>query len=131
MIRDFKEGDQHRLIPNQFSDISGFNFSDPSYQKFTVESVDAIKCIICWTEYEPKKFAIFFLMADVVETLWIFKIRKFLKEHTAKLSPKSCITYSEDHEQLEKWHEFFGFTKDASQVMVDGKAYNKWVITWE
>lgn len=133
MIRNFEQGDQHKYKANRFSDAGDvdFVFVDEAYEKYTLEEDGEVKCILCWTEYSPRKFAIFFLMPEGTQFRHARQLKKFLQDATDRLKPESCMTYSEDCDVLNRWHLFFGFTKEPQQVMIENKTFNKWVITWE
>lgn len=133
MIRDFILGDEKRLKPNAYSDVSDLSdvFTDDNYIKYTLEDRGEIKCILCWWQYEPRKYAIFFLMPEHVGLIHAREIKKFLDKKTNELNPKLCLTYSFDCDMLNRWHEFFGFEKkDENSVFIEGKKFNKWVIKW-
>lgn len=133
MIRDFILGDEKKLKPNEFSDPGDIEdvFTDNSYEKFTLDDQGEIKCILCWQQFKPESYAIFFLMPDGVNLTHARAIKKFLDEKTRELKPKLCLTYSFDCDMLNRWHEFFGFKKeDENSVLVDGRKFNKWVIQW-
>ena len=133
MIRDFIDGDQDRLEANEFSDISGVEdvFSDDNYIKYTLEDDDEIKCIMCWYEHRKDHYAIFFLMPNGVGFSHARQIKRFLKNQEQFLNPKTCTTYSVDCDVLNRWHEFFGFTKEGDGVIIEDKKFNKWIIKWE
>lgn len=133
MIRPFQYGDQHRLKPNRFSDPSDVEhvFLNPNYEKYTLEDGGEIKCILCWIEYEPRKYGIFFLMPDGVEMRYAKQLKKFLDEATLRLKPELCMTVSVDCELLNKWHQFFGFVmEEGGRQQIKGVNFNKWVIKW-
>ena len=133
MIRSFEKGDECKLKPNEFSGIEDVShvFEDESFVKHTLDDDGEIKCILCWKEYIPKHYAIFFLMPEGVEFKHARALKRFLDDATLKLKPKSCITYSLDCDMLNRWHKFFGFERQRSLVADGGlNNYNKWMIKW-
>ena len=133
MIRAYKKGDELKLKPNKFSDVSSVDdiFDNDNYIKHTLDDNGEIKCIMCWYNHAPDRYAIFFLMPDGVEFKHARALKRFLDEMTERLKPKSCVTYSFDCDMLNRWHEFFGFQKrDGDGVLIDNKKFNKWEILW-
>lgn len=137
-IRLFEKGDEFRFKPNEFSNIDGLNLDDAALVKYTLEDNDSVKCILCWREYAPKHYAIFFLMPDDVGFRHARALKRFLDKIIIELEPESCITYSRDCAKLNRWHKFFGFTQheknhyDAElSGIIDLKHYNKWLILWD
>lgn len=137
-IRSYKKGDELRFKPNEFSDIGGLDLDDAALVKYTLEDNDSVKCILCWREYAPKHYAIFFLMPDDVGFRHARALRGFLDKIIMQLEPKSCITYSRDCEKLNRWHKFFRFKLQKKNHydaelsgIVDLEHYNKWLILWE
>ena len=131
MIRSYISGDELKLKPNEFSDFSGVSdiFQDSGYVKHTLDDGGDVKCILCWKEYEPRKYAIFFLMSDGIVFSHARALKKFLDAATLRLRPKTCITYSFDCDMLNRWHRFFGFNKQ-DEVYIEDKKFNKWKISW-
>lgn len=133
MIREFEKGDEEKLKPNEFSESSDVAdvFLDDSFVKHTLDDEGEVRCIICWKQYAPKQYAIFFLMEDGIKFKHARALKRFLDSATEKLKPKSCITYSFDCDMLNRWHKFFGFEKQRG-VIFDGGVnnYNKWAIKW-
>lgn len=133
MIRAYKAGDEDRLEANEFSSIDDVTwvFEDDSFEKYTVEKNDEVLCIICWTEYCHKQYAIFFLIKEGAGMSEIKAIKKFLDQKTKELKPKTCITYSFDCDMLNRWHKFFGFERQRKILLNAGyDQYNKWMIKW-
>ena len=132
MIRDFIEGDQYRLKPNEFSDLKGVEdvFYDDQYEKYTLEDEGEIKCIICWQEFQPKEYVVFLLMPDGVQSFYAKTIKRFMNKTIKRLKPKLCLTYSFDCDMLDRWHKFLGFKQEDGAVLFEGKKFNKWIIRW-
>ena len=134
MIRDFHRGDEHKFKPNEFSTFEdlGDLFETDEYTKYTLDIDGDINCILCWKEYEPDHYAIFFLMPDGFDVKYSRVIKEFLDGETERLKPKSCITYSFNCDMLNRWHKFFGFVLcEGEEVEVNGKTFNKWIIRWD
>jgi hypothetical protein len=133
MIREYEAGDELRFKPNRYSGFADISdvFGDNNYQKYTLEDNGEVKCILCWYQYEPEKYAIFFLMPDGAGLKHARALKKFLDNVKLRLQPKTCITYSLDCGTLNRWHEFFGFSKkDNEGAFIGGKKFNKWEIQW-
>ena len=133
MIRDFEYGDQHRFTPNEhsgFEDVPDL-FESDEYDKYTLVDEGDVKCILCWKEYAPDDYCIFFLMPDGIDPHYARELRKFLDKHTDRLKPKSCVTYSFDCDMLNRWHKFFRFVKEeGEEKIVNGLTFNRWIIKW-
>jgi len=133
MIRDYEKGDELRLNPNEFSEVTDDMreiFANDRFVKHTLEDDGEIKCILCWMQYSPKQYAIFFLMPDGVEFKHARALKRFLDKETERLKPKSCITYSVNCDRLNRWHKFFGFEKQRDDMSTLSGQYNKWLIKW-
>lgn len=135
MIREYIKGDEERLKFNDFSDpsIASDIFLDPSYLKMTICGQDQndVSIIACWKEYAPDSYATFLLMSKDVSVNRCKELKKLLNDVTMRLRPKRVLTYSHDCERLNRWHEFLGFKKeDENGVLIEGKKFNKWVMSW-
>lgn len=132
MIRPYREGDELKLAPNEFSDLDGVRdvFKDNSFVKHSLDDNGEIKCILCWKQYLPKQYAIFFLMPDGVSFKHARALKRFLDGVTLELEPKACITYSVDCDMLNRWHEFFGFKRQRKSLLELANGFNKWLIKW-
>lgn len=133
MIREFEKGDELRLDANKFSDVGDISdvFEDDSFVKHTLEDEGEVKCILCWKQYLPRQYAIFFLMPDGVGFKHARALKRFLDDATLKLNPISCITYSHDCDMLNRWHKFFGFQRQRSSLLGAADGFNKWMIKWD
>jgi len=132
MIREFEKGDEERLKPNEHSDMSAISdvFEDDSFIKHTLEDEGDVKCILCWKQYLPRHYAIFFLMPDGVAFKHARALKKFLDNATLNMNPKSCLTYSFDCDMLNRWHKFFGFKMQRKSLLEAAAGFNKWMIKW-
>lgn len=132
MIRPYKNGDEDRLKANEFSKIDNIKdvFLDDTFVKHTLEDKEEIKCIICWKQYAPKQYAIFFLMPEGIEFRHARALKRFLDDAILKLMPKSCITYSVNCDMLNRWHVFFGFKQQRKNLSDVADGFNKWLIKW-
>ena len=132
MIRKFELGDHLKLEPNEHSrmgDIADVFFDD-DFVKHTLDDGGEVKCILCWKQYLPKHYAIFFLMPDGVEFKHARALKRFLDDAALKLNPKSCITYSFDCDILNRWHKFFGFEQQRKSLLDQANGFNAWLIKW-
>lgn len=132
MIRKYQLGDEHKLDANRFSDLEGIQdvFIDDSFVKYTLDDNGEIKCILCWKQYAPKQYAIFFLMPEEISFKHARALKRFLDGVTLELKPKSCITYSVDCDMLNRWHRFFGFQQQRKSLLEIAMGFNKWLIKW-
>lgn len=132
MIREFEKGDEIKLDANKFSDIGDISdvFEDDAFVKHTLDDDGEVKCILCWKQYLPRHYAIFFLMPDGVGFKHARALKRFLDDATLKLNPKSCITYSADCDMLNRWHKFFGFERQRKGLLEATDGFNKWMIKW-
>lgn len=114
------------------SDYAGveFVFDDDRYEKHTVDRDGEVRAIVVWFEYEPRHYAIFFLLSEDANGADMKELKKLLDDATVMLSPLSCTTYSRDDEKNNRMHEFFGLRREG-EVVVEGKTLNKWVIRWD
>lgn len=134
MIRNFEKGDELKFEPNEFSSFEdmGDLFETDEFTKYTLDIDGDVNCILCWKEYEPDHYCIFFLMPDGFDVKYSRILKTWLEEEAERLKPKSCITYSFDCDRLNRWHKFFGFVLcEGEEVELKGKKFNKWIITWE
>ena len=132
MIREFEKGDELKLDANQFSDIGDISdvFEDDSFVKHTLDDDGEVKCILCWKQYLPRHYAIFFLMPDGVGFKHARALKRFLDDATLKLNPRICITYRHDCDMLNRWHKFFGFQMQRKSLLEAADGFNKWMIKW-
>lgn len=132
MIRDFKIGDHLDLEPNEHSRIGDVSdvFFDDTFSKHTLDDDGNIKCIMCWKQYLPKHYAVFFLMSDGVEPKHAKALKRFINKKISEIKPKSCVTYSFDCGMLNKWHKFFGFKQQRRSLLEQANGFNTWLIKW-
>jgi hypothetical protein len=133
MIRVFELDDLKAFEGNDYSDPSGMEpvLCDMSVEKYSVISDGLVKCIICFFEYLPRSYGIFFLAAKNISNIDARQMKRFLEKCIVEKNPKNCVTYSKTDSILEHWHVFFGFEKTGNQTKVDGVVFNEWVRRWE
>lgn len=131
-IRPYEKGDEDKLNPNEFSELDDVRdvFIDDGFVKHTLDDDGEVKCILCWKQYLPRHYAIFFLMPDGVKLGQARALKRFLDDATLKLQPKTCITYSVDCDMLNRWHKFFGFKNQRKSLIEEAQGFNRWMIKW-
>ena len=134
MIRNYKSGDE---LGDQFNEFSNVGeaisvFGDPSCHKFTVEVSNEVKSIVCWKELEVGNFAAFLIMANNIGLAECRELKRSIYQAISDFKPKRLFTYSQNCDTLNRWHEFLGFKiEEGSGLIVNGKNFNKWVMSWE
>lgn len=137
MIREYEHGDELRMELNGFSPIDDAveAFENTNVETITIcdDATGRPKVIVGWLEVEQGVFATFLIMDSHVTISNIKEIKLLVDEAIRVAKPKILFTYSLENETLSRWHEFLGFRKSSANehMMIDGKRFNKWVITWE
>ena len=132
MIRDFIFGDHLDIELNEFSDFGNCMsvFFDDSFVKYTLKEKEEVKCIMCWKQYSPKQYAVFFLMSNNVNFKHARALKKFIDSVILNKKPKSCLTYSYDCDKLNRWHKFFGFKQQRESLLDQAEGFNTWLMKW-
>lgn len=131
----FKMSDLGSFVPNEWSDPDRVldMLVDPAYVTVTMRHPDGMTAaILAFTCYSADAWHGFFLISKRFTATQGKVIRAYIRSTMRTLDADRLQTDSQDSPEINKWHQFLGFTKEGTRRrMLNGKDYNMWALMRE